>query len=179
MDEINERLSMPQLVDQHYELLYRYAYRLCGSASDAEDLTQETFCTAQAKLHQLRSAGCVRGWLCKVLRNHYLLSLRNHAELSLETVPELPGEPAGGEELLGGIDSERVQRVLNQLPEALRTPVVLFYFEEFSYRQIAEQMGVPIGTVMSRLARAKAHLRSRLQPHYAASRFDSSTPGVT
>jgi RNA polymerase sigma-70 factor (ECF subfamily) len=59
--------------------------------------------------------------------------------------------------------------VLRELPEVFRTPIILYYFEDFSYRDIAEQMDLPIGTVMSRLARAKAHLRSRLlQPATAA-----------
>ena len=57
---------------------------------------------------------------------------------------------------------ERLQEALNELPECFRTPVILYYFEDFSYRDIAEQMDLPLGTVMSRLARAKAHLRARL-----------------
>jgi RNA polymerase sigma-70 factor, ECF subfamily len=60
------------------------------------------------------------------------------------------------------IDSAQLQRVLSELPEAFRTPIILYYFEDFSYRDIAEQMSVPLGTVMSRLARAKTFLRQRL-----------------
>jgi RNA polymerase sigma-70 factor, ECF subfamily len=56
-----------------------------------------------------------------------------------------------------------LQQILNELPEEFRTPVILFYFDELTYREIAEQMNVPIGTVMSRLARGKAHLRRRLE----------------
>lgn len=62
------------------------------------------------------------------------------------------------------IDPEQLQQALNELPEVYRTPIILFYFEDFGYREIAEQMDLPIGTVMSRLARAKGHLRSRLLP---------------
>jgi RNA polymerase sigma-70 factor (ECF subfamily) len=61
------------------------------------------------------------------------------------------------------VEPEQLQHALNELPETFRTPVILFYFEEFSYRDIAEQMELPLGTVMSRLARGKAHLRARLQ----------------
>jgi RNA polymerase sigma-70 factor (ECF subfamily) len=57
-----------------------------------------------------------------------------------------------------------LQQALNELPEPFRTPLILYYFEEFSYRDIAAQMDVALGTVMSRLARAKAHLRARLLP---------------
>jgi RNA polymerase sigma-70 factor (ECF subfamily) len=67
-------------------------------------------------------------------------------------------------EPLPPVDPERLQEALNELPEVFRTPIILYYFEEFSYRDIADQMDLPIGTVMSRLARAKAHLRGRLLP---------------
>ncbi len=70
--------------------------------------------------------------------------------------------------------------MLNDLPEEFRSPVVLFYFEEFSYKEIAEQMGVPVGTIMSRLARAKAYLRQRLmtpETAHSVPTHSVSTPG--
>src|SRR5262249_54958506 len=66
------------------------------------------------------------------------------------------------------IDAAQLQEALNELPEVFRTPIILYYFEDFSYRDIAEQMDLAMGTVMSRLARAKAHLRVRLAPAEAA-----------
>jgi len=149
-------------VDDHYELLYRYAYRLSGSAADAEDLTQEAFCKAQANLSQLRDPERAKAWLFRILRNTYLHRLRASKQehtISLESVGELPDALP---EPLPPVDPERLQRVLNELPEAFRTPVILYYFEDFSYRDIAGQMDLPLGTVMSRLSRAKAHLRARL-----------------
>ena len=62
------------------------------------------------------------------------------------------------------IDPGKLQEVLDELDESFRTPLILFYFEDFSYREIADQMDLPIGTVMSRLARAKGYLRGRLAP---------------
>ncbi len=62
MAESGRPLDFRALVDEHYAALYRYAYRLCGAAADAEDLTQETFCTAQVKLSPLRDPVCARGW---------------------------------------------------------------------------------------------------------------------
>ncbi len=156
--------TVQQLVDQHYQPLFRYAYRLCGSSSEAEDLTQETFCTAQAKWSQLRDPGRAKPWLFSILRNTYLKRLRDRrveATVSLDGLSELPAPPA---DPLPEVDPERLQQVLGTLPEHFRTPVILYYFEDFSYRDIAEQMELPIGTVMSRLARAKAHLRSQLLP---------------
>jgi RNA polymerase sigma-70 factor (ECF subfamily) len=161
-------VDLPALVEQHYELLYRYAYHLSGSSADAEDLTQETFCTAQAKLHQLRDATHARAWLCAILRNHYLRGRRTNVAVPVQSLDDLPDhatvDPGDA------IDAERVRQVLAELPEAYRTTVILYYFEEFSYRQIAQQMGVPVGTVMSRLSRAKAYLRNRLRPRAARPR---------
>jgi len=161
MDEQQRIGLVTDLVEQHYAMLYRYAYRLSGSASDAEDLTQQTFLTAQSKIGQLRDPTHAKGWLCAVLRNQYLKSKRSaHARLmtTLDHFPE-PSDPTA-ENL--SFDSEELQSAINEMPEEFRTPIILFYFEEFSYQQIADQMGVPIGTIMSRLARAKASLRGRL-----------------
>ena len=77
----------------------------------------------------------------------------------LEAVGDLP-EPLA--DSLPVIDPEQLQQALNELPEVFRTPIILYYFEDFTYRNIAEQMDLPLGTVMSRLARAKSYLRSRL-----------------
>src|SRR4051812_23811213 len=154
--------SVQKLVDDHYVSLYRYAYRLTGSAVDAEDLTQDAFCKAQLNWTQLRDPERAKPWLFSILRNAYLHRVR--ADRQQPCVPlEAAGDPAGPlPEPLPDIDPEKLQRALNELPEAFRTPIILYYFEDFSYREIAEQMALPLGTVMSRLARAKAHLRSRL-----------------
>ena len=156
--------TVEKLVEEHYAALYRYAFRLTGSAADAEDLTQETFCKAQQKLDQLRDAGRAKAWLFSILRNAYLHRIR-----ALEHEHAVPLEWVGDvaeklPEALPEVEPERLQQALDELPEAFRSPIILYYFEEFSYRDIAEQMDLPLGTVMSRLARAKAHLRARLCP---------------
>jgi len=157
--------GLPQLIDAHYEALYRYAYRLSGSAADAEDLTQETFGKALARLPQLREPDRAKAWLFRILRNLYLHKVRDqkrHKVVPLDAVGDLVGRDGAPE--MPEIDPAKLQQALNELDESFRTPIILFYFEEFSYRDIAEQMELPIGTVMSRLARAKAYLRSRLAP---------------
>jgi RNA polymerase sigma-70 factor (ECF subfamily) len=162
MNQPGSQRSVQQLVEAHYEALYRYAYRLTGSAADAEDLTQETFCQAQLKLAQLRDPDRAKAWLFSILRNGYLHRVRadrqEHA-VSLEWVGDLPERLP---ERLPDVEPEKLQQALGELPEVFRTPIILYYFEDFSYRDIAEQMDLPMGTVMSRLARAKAHLRARL-----------------
>jgi RNA polymerase sigma-70 factor (ECF subfamily) len=158
------RRGIAPLVEQHYESLYRYAYRLSGTSADAEDLTQEAFYKAQSQLQQLRDPERAKPWLFSILRNAYLHRIRNeraHKQVSLDAVGDVPANPA---KEVPEFSAEQLQQALNELPEGFRTPVILFYFEDMSYRDIAEQMELPIGTVMSRLARAKAHLRDRLAP---------------
>jgi RNA polymerase sigma-70 factor (ECF subfamily) len=159
--------ELRELIDAHYEALYRYAFRLTGSQADAEDLTQEAFGKALARLAQLREADRAKAWLFRILRNLYLHKVRDekrHRVIPLDAVGDLPGREAEAEPL---IEPGQLQKALDELDEGFRTPLILFYFEEFSYRDIAEQMDLPIGTVMSRLARAKAYLRAKLSPHGA------------
>lgn len=151
------------LVEEHYELLYRFAYRLSGSTAEAEDLTQQAFLTAQRKLDQLRDPGKARSWLLSIVRNGFLKGKRRprFTEFeSFEHLPEAPIEPLDG--LSGPVGSEDLQAVLNEMPEEFRTPIILHYFQEQTYAEIAEQMETPLGTVMSRLYRARQYLRSRL-----------------
>jgi len=156
--------SVQRLVEDHYAALYRYAYRLSGTADTASDLTQETFCKAQAQLSQLRDPERAKAWLFSILRNAYLHQVRAdraHRLVSLEHAGEVPQALP---DPFPEVEPEKLQAALNAIPEGFRTPLILFYFEEFSYRDIAEHMDLPIGTVMSRLSRAKAHLRHRLAP---------------
>src|SRR4051812_2286133 len=118
-----------ELVDAHYEALFRYAYRLSGTAADAEDLTQDAFCKAQLQLHQLRDPARAKAWLFTILRNAYLHRVRSdraHRHVPLEVVGDLAGPPPDSPP---DVDPEELQRALGELPEAFRTPLILFYFE--------------------------------------------------
>ena len=101
--------TVERLVAAHYEGLYRYAYRLCGGAADAEDLTQEAFCKAQANLAQLRDLERAKPWLFSILRNAYLHRVRSdnaHQMVSLEDVGELAETPSDS---LPEIDPEHME----------------------------------------------------------------------
>lgn len=176
MDEGRDAQDITELIEQHYALVYRYAYRLAGAVADAEDLAQETFLTAQAKLYQLREPAHARAWLCAIVRNEYLKNWKRRKVVDLlplesfcEPAAVLPPETA--------IDEEQLQDALGQVPEEFRTPIILFYFQDLSYKDIAEHMSLPIGTVMSRLARGKAHLRRRLlkMTHFVSPQSDAAT----
>jgi RNA polymerase sigma-70 factor (ECF subfamily) len=155
-------IDVGTLVLDHHREVYGYAYRLTGNATDAEDLAQQTFLIAQQKLHQLREPSKARGWLYAVLRSCYLKGLRKrqptpagNLELNVDQIPEdvVEDEP---------FDRQRLQMSLNDLPDEYKTVLVMYYFEECSYKEIAEQLELPIGTVMSRLSRAKGKLRHKL-----------------
>jgi RNA polymerase sigma-70 factor (ECF subfamily) len=162
MDDQPTRVDPTQLVAQHHQAVYRYAYRLSGSVPDAEDLTQQVFLLAQQKLGQLRDEGSAQAWLFAILRNCFLKARQQrrpvaatNVRLDMEAIPaEVPPDAE--------IDRDRLQEAVNRLPAPFRVVLLMFYYEGCSYRQIAEQLDLPIGTVMSRLSRAKRHLRSRL-----------------
>jgi RNA polymerase sigma-70 factor (ECF subfamily) len=157
--------AMARLVADHHQELYRYAYRLSGSVPDAEDLTQQAFLVAQQKLGQVRDAESVRGWLFTVLRNCYLKSRQKRlalplADIDCSAIPdESPRQP---------VDRHALQEAIDGLGDEFKVVVLMFYFEHRSYREIAETLDIPPGTVMSRLARAKSHLRRWLSDKHPA-----------
>lgn len=155
-------MDIGQVVAEHHRVLFAYAYRLTGAVPDAEDLTQQTFLTAQEKLGQLRRSASVQSWLFTILRNYFLKACRKKRpqaagdlDLNINSIPEtVPREDE--------IDREKLQRALDELAPNYRLVLTMFYFEDCSYREIAERLDLPMGTVMSRLARAKGYLRSIL-----------------
>ena len=151
-----------QLVRDYYDRLYRFAWRLSGGPDDAQDLVQQTFLVAQQKLEQLRDPDLSGAWLFSILRNTYLKSLRKQVSQSMLDLTAVP-EPFDWGEEQRLIDSEEIQKALNELPEEFRTPVILFYLEQWSYREIADRLELPLGTVMSRLSRGRNYLRRNLQ----------------
>ncbi|HEX3870200.1 MAG TPA: sigma-70 family RNA polymerase sigma factor [Pirellulales bacterium] len=162
------RKQLTGLVAQHHRELYQYAYRLTGSTWDAEDLTQQTFLAAHRKLHQLRDSDAARAWLFAVLRRSFSKLCKRRTpttESSLDlTIDTIPAEAEADPFEQTSIDRQQLQKALNELPTGFRVVVLMYYFEECSYREMATRLKLPIGTVMSRLARAKRHLRTRLMP---------------
>jgi len=154
-------LDIRTLVQEHHRDVYRYAYRLAGREVDAEDLTQQTFLIAQQRLQQIRQPQRVVSWLFTILRSCYLKAKGKSVplsatsiELDVDSIPESPIEET--------IDKEAIQAAINSLPDEFKLVVVMFYFEQRSYKEIANQLQIPIGTVMSRLTRAKGRLRACL-----------------
>jgi len=150
------------LVNQYYEDLYRFALSLAKSQSDAADLTQETFLVFASKGNQLRDPAKAKSWLFTTLYHEFLRRRRKDQRLVFTEESE-PFDGDGGERTPSqDVDSRMVVDALASLDESHRAPLTLFYLQGYAYREIAEILELPIGTVMSRLSRAKAALRKAL-----------------
>lgn len=163
--------SFQQIVDAHYQGLHRFAVSMCRREATAQDLVQQTFLQWARKGHTLRDAAKAKTWLYTTLYREWLSMARREKKYQeVEFEPELHGTaPDEDDGAPPRVDSRTLQAALDQLDPNYRAPLVLFYLKELSYRDIAETLGIPIGTVMSRLSRAKDSLRAIL------SRFEGST----
>jgi RNA polymerase sigma-70 factor (ECF subfamily) len=159
-----------QLVEQYYAPLYRFGLSLSRKESDAVDLTQQTFLTWAVKGHQLRDAANVKTWLFTTLYRQFLADKRRAAHfVETDEETEFVGEPPHfSPSMANAIDAAIVQNALHALDDRLRAPVTLFYMQQHSYREIAEILDIPIGTVMSRISRGKAEMRKSLGEQLAA-----------
>lgn len=164
--------SFEQIVDSHYQGLYRFALSMCRREATAQDLVQQTFLQWAKKGHTLRDASRVKTWLFTTIYREWLGIARR--EKKYEEVEFEPDQHGAAQNHDDGdpprVDSATLQTALEELEPNYRAPLVLFYLKELSYRDIAETLGVPIGTVMSRLSRAKDSLRTILR------RLEDSAP---
>ena len=156
-----DEVSFEQLVEAHYRSLYRFALSLTGREADACDLTQQTFYRWASKGHQLRDKTKVKSWLFQTLyREHLKLKGQQRRLVYLEADEwDEQEDMIVSPSVIDRIDTESLMRVLFEIDELYRAPLVLFYLEEHSYQEIAEILSVPLGTVMSRLSRANGMLR--------------------
>lgn len=164
--------SFEQIVDAHYQGLYRFALSMCRRDATAQDLVQQTFLQWAKKGHTLREASKVKTWLFTTIYREWLtLARREKKHEEIEFEPDLHGAIHENPDEDPKVDSQALQSALEELEPNYRAPLVLFYLKELSYRDIAETLGIPIGTVMSRLSRAKDSLRTILL------RIESSSAG--
>lgn len=152
-----------ELVDAHYQALFRFAISLSRNSEVAADLVQETFCIWAAKGDQLRDPSKAKTWLFTTLHREFLAFRRKSSRFSDEPIKEETAEESstadGADRQL---DGQRALDLLAELDETYRAPLALFYLQQHSYKEIAVILDVPIGTVMSRLSRGKEMLRRRM-----------------
>ncbi|MBI3016307.1 MAG: sigma-70 family RNA polymerase sigma factor [Candidatus Tectomicrobia bacterium] len=173
-----ERQRFEELTLPHLDSLYRLAVRLKGDSQDAEDLVQDTYLKALRAFSTLRQPERVRSWLFQILSR---LVMDHHRSETREITMGDPKEPDWfslydqiwdedpfpysdclHDDFLKQFEDEEVRRALLHLPEVYRLPLVLLYGEEMSYRDLAEVLGCPVGTVMSRLHRGRKILEREL-----------------
>lgn len=170
-----------QLVDAHYTPLFRFALSLTKNPSDAGDLTQQTFFIWAKQGHALREESKAKSWLFTTLYREFLRGRRRAERVTaLEDLgPAEADPPAPAVDVVTGMDASLVVEALQEVDEVYRAPLTLFYMQDFSYKEIADMLEVPIGTVMSRLSRGKAQLRAALARKESGNRgkvvpFDAS-----
>lgn len=155
-------VDFQQLVDRQYAALYRFALSLTRSEADAADLTQQTFFLWASKGDQLRDRSKAKAWLFTTLYREFLSRRRHEIRFPKVELDDVREEEMSFSPNVNAFDSATVLQALQAAEEPFRAPLTLFYLEQFSYQEIADVLGVPIGTVMSRLSRGKAQLRQQL-----------------
>jgi len=147
-------------------ILYKSAIRMCGNPENAQDLVQETLYAAIKHFGQLKDPEKTKYWMFSILKNLFLREIektKKRAEIEFDSICDrLSGGHNIEEEFLRAELKSSIRDVLNTLEEKLRLPLTKFFFDGLSYKEISDCMNIPIGTVMSRIARAKVHLKKEL-----------------
>ena len=157
-----------------FEQLYNFAHWLTQDRAEAEDLVQETYAKALRGFSSFQPGTNFRAWMYRILRNSFLSSrtgLKTMVVLNEENGEALPAETATPEALLiEQANQQMVQLAMEALPLPFREILLLCEVEEMSYQEISEALAIPIGTVMSRLSRARKALRGALQTRMTGGR---------
>jgi len=151
------------LVATYYKALFKFAWSLSKSEGDAADLTQQTFLIWAQKGHTLRDPSKVKSWLFTSLYREFLRQYRRGQ--TVVGIDQEILESRQDNDLVSSVrqmESKEAVEALHTLDPVYREPLILFYMQDLAYKEIAEVLDIPIGTVMSRLARGKAQLKSKL-----------------
>jgi RNA polymerase sigma-70 factor, ECF subfamily len=152
-----------KIVNLYYRDLYRFGFSLTRNEADTRDLTQQTFYIWANKGYQVKDLANVKGWLFTTLHREFLQVRRRRSRYSDEPISEATqGLPEISADVVNQIDAHTVLQALGKIDGGYRDPLVLYYMEDLSYKEIANVLALPLGTVQSRIARAKIQLLHRL-----------------
>ncbi|HKK99573.1 MAG TPA: sigma-70 family RNA polymerase sigma factor [Desulfotignum sp.] len=164
-----DRNRFKKLTYPHMKLLYNVALKYTGNVFDAEDIVQETYMMAFHKFSQLKDPAKCKPWLLRILRNNFLKSCqKDNARQQLQksdyiAVLKEETQHTGADTLLEqAADVRTVNDAIDHLPLKYKEILILYYMEDMLYKDIASTLDIPIGTVMSRLNRAKEALKAKL-----------------
>mgnify|MGYP001579537534 CR=1 FL=1 len=171
-EEYFKRIALP-----HLRFIYNVALRLSGNEHDAEDLVQETFYIAFERFYQLKDEGKCKNWLFSIMRNLYLKEVErkgNFREMNLDDEGEylqnleiVAAKNYSENELIKKTDKQDIQLILDRIPEKYKLPFLLFYMDNRSYKEIADTLNIPIGTVMSRISRGRDFVKNMMLKNMA------------
>jgi RNA polymerase sigma-70 factor, ECF subfamily len=160
---IGQTINLEAAVASFYQPLYRFAYSLTRNEAEALDLTQQTFLILTQHADQIRAQEKLKSWLFTTLRREFLRIARrqsSYPEVEFHAGQhDAPSAERAGDT---AADAHTILEALDQVEEVYRVALKLFYLGELSYREIADTLEVPVGTVMSRLSRGKEQLRAKL-----------------
>ena len=166
LEDEGERVCFDKYLSPHVPMIYKSAIRMCGNPNDAQDLVQETLYSAIKNFHQVHDPEKSKYWMFSILRNLFLKDIektKKRAEIEFESVcDKLSDNQHPEKDFLRNEVKNNIQEILNKLDERLRAALMMFYFEGQSYKEISYSLDIPIGTVMSRIARAKVYLKREL-----------------
>lgn len=160
------------LAQGHSIFLYNMALRYTGNTHDAEDLLQDTLYMGFKRFQSLRDPDKIRAWLLRIMRNrHIRLSRKNKRSVAAQfnesvdyadVLEQFHTQPNVADLVEQKLETEKLLLLVSKMPEKYQTPLLLFYMEDMSYQEISELIEIPMGTVMSRLSRAKSRLKAAL-----------------
>ena len=161
-----DRWAFGQLVQHHREGVINVVYRMCGDVGLAEDAAQEAFVRAWTHLPRYKPHSPFRNWVYRIAVNVARDALRRERP-SVDIDSVVVASPERGPQAVTEVEesSQRVRQAVLDLPPASRSVLVLREYEDLSYQEIADTLGIPIGTVMSRLNYARGLLRQTLTPY--------------
>jgi RNA polymerase sigma-70 factor, ECF subfamily len=151
-----------RLVEDHGPALYRMAYRSIGDPHEAEDVVQETFRSAWKSRTRYESGRGDRAWLVAILRRRVVDHWRKRSPATTLACDALLETGVPGEDPLANEFTDEVQAALDRLPEELRETLLLVVVGELTHQEAADLLGIPLGTVLSRVSRARTRLRAYL-----------------
>jgi len=160
-----DRAAFGELVYQHQQGVINVVYRMCGDSALAEDAAQEAFIRAWKNIRRYKPKSAFRNWVYRIATNAALDVLRRQREsIDIEKVQLISNQPTPEKATVSQERAAFIKTAVLSLPEASRSVIILREFEGLSYREIAESLDIPIGTVMSRLNYARKQLRQSLAP---------------